>query len=330
MYPVPDQPAYGSFIASQVESLRKLGVETDVIFVDGRSSRVNYARSIRIVNQALERKRYDLIHAHYGLTGWVGRFQKRIPLIVSFCGDDLLGTPRRPRLYHSPTRPLPRTAMSLAIVAASHVLETMASGIIVKSDEMRRRLLLPASRRRAHVIPNGVDLDRMAITPRDVARAELGLDPQRRYVLFPHTAYNIRKRLDLAEATMAHLRTLRSDAELLVVYHQPPEKMPLYYSAANALLLTSEWEGSPNVVKEALACALSVVSVPTGDVAERLAGLDGCAMCPREPVALAEALHRIVDRPRSPALREAVRPLALSSVAARIVSVYDEVLSARR
>jgi glycosyltransferase involved in cell wall biosynthesis len=326
MYPVPDQPAYGSFVASQVESLRRLGVDTDVIFVDGRKTRVNYARSIRTVNDALKRKRYDLIHAHYGLTGWVGRFQTRLPLVVSFCGDDLLGTPRPRRLFHGTTRRLPRTAMSLAIVGASHLLEAIASGIIVKSEEMRNRLLLPASRRRAHVIPNGVDLDRMAIISRETARAELGLDPHRRYVLFPHTAYNIRKRLDLAEAAMTHLRTLRSDAELLVVYHQPPEKMPLYYGAANALLLTSEWEGSPNVVKEALACALPVVSVPTGDVAERLAGLEDCAMCPRDPVALGEALHRIVDRPRSQALRDAVSRLDLASVAERVVGVYDEVL----
>jgi glycosyltransferase involved in cell wall biosynthesis len=219
--------------------------------------------------------------------------------------------------------------MSLAIVGASHILEAMASGIIVKSEEMRRRLLLRNSRRRAHVSPNGVDLDRMAMMSREAARKELGLAADRRYVLFPHTAYNIRKRLDLAEATMAHLGKLRPDAELLVVYHQPPERMPVYYAAANALLLTSEWEGSPNVVKEALACALPVVSVPTGDVAERLAGLASCAMCPRDPAALAEALHRIVDLPQSSSLRESVRTLDLPAVAERVLAVYNEVLSSR-
>jgi glycosyltransferase involved in cell wall biosynthesis len=329
MYPVADQPAYGSFVASQVESLRQLGLETDVIFVDGRNSRLTYARSIETVRTALAKNRYDLIHAHYGLSGWVGRFQRNVPLVVSFCGDDLLGTPRKPLLFGGLNRRLPRTPMSLAIVGASHVLETLAQGIIVKSEEMRQRLL-PWSRERAHVIPNGVDLSRMRLIPQDAARRELGLSPHRRYVLFPHTAYNIRKRLDLAEAAIAQLGATRGDVELLAVYHQPPERMPLYYAAANALLLTSEWEGSPNVVKEALACALPVVSVPTGDVVERLAGRESCAVCPRDPIALAAALDRVIDLPRSEQLRDAVRGLDTASIAKRVLAVYEQVLTTAR
>ena len=95
LWPTEADPSYGSFVKAQMESLRPLGVEFDVLFINGRESKWNYLRGVRQVRRQLRAKRYDLIHAHFGLSGWVARWQLRVPVVVSFMGDDVLGRPTR-------------------------------------------------------------------------------------------------------------------------------------------------------------------------------------------------------------------------------------------
>ena len=95
LWPTKADPSYGSFVKAQMESLRPLGVEFDVLFINGRESKWNYLRGVRQVRSQLRAKRYDLIHAHFGLSGWVARWQFRVPVVVSFMGDDVLGRPTR-------------------------------------------------------------------------------------------------------------------------------------------------------------------------------------------------------------------------------------------
>ena len=97
LWPTEADPSYGSFVKAQMESLRPLGVEFDVLFINGRESKWNYLRGVRQVRRQLRAKRYDLIHAHFGLSGWVARWQSRVPVVVSFMGDDVLGRPTRQR-----------------------------------------------------------------------------------------------------------------------------------------------------------------------------------------------------------------------------------------
>src|SRR5271166_3479437 len=95
LWPTEADASYGSFVKAQMESLHPLGVEFDVLFINGRESRWNYLRGIPQVRRQLRAKRYDLIHAHFGLSGWMARWQSRVPLVVSFMGDDVLGRPDR-------------------------------------------------------------------------------------------------------------------------------------------------------------------------------------------------------------------------------------------
>ena len=95
MWPHEGDPSYGSFVQDQVESLRRLGVACDILFINGHASRWNYLRSIGELRRRVRAGRYDFIHAHFGLAGWVARMQFRVPLIVTFHGDDVLGRPVR-------------------------------------------------------------------------------------------------------------------------------------------------------------------------------------------------------------------------------------------
>lgn len=316
MYPTDSDPVYGIFVRTQMESIRELGVDVEVRFVDGRRRAWRYATAAAVWAGVASPARYDLVHAHYGLTGFVALLS-RCPLVVSFCGDDLLGTPDgRGGL----------TIKSRVVQRLSYVAARQANAIICKSEGMRLALPDEAESHRAHVIPNGVNTRLFRPAGRLAARRALGLNPDERLVLFPNTPSERRKRVDLAEAGVAALREMGYGARLWVITGVPPERMPLHYQAADCLLLTSDWEGSPNVVKEALCCDLPVVSVDVGDVVRWLDQVPGCPVVGRSAEGIAGGLRTALSTGRvdgEPVRKE----VALDVIAKRIVEVYREAIT---
>lgn len=319
MYPTSDDPSFGVFVASQMESVAALGHEVTIEFINGRAGSGAYGSAITGLRRLAGTGRFDLVHAHYGLTGFVAGFQP-LPLVVSFCGDDLLGTPDgRGGL----------TFRSRIIRGLSRNVARRAHEIICKSEGLRAALPRAVDRERAHVIPNGVDLRRFHPGDRATARAALGVAPEETLVLFPHTPGERRKRFDLAEAAVELLRRHGRPVRLWVVHGQPQDRMPAYYQAANCLLLTSDWEGSPNVVKEALCCNCPVVAVDAGDVGQWTALVPPSGVFPRQPEALAAGIRAVLDSPVQ-ADGEPVRSrLGLPVIAERIVETYHRALRAR-
>lgn len=320
MYPGADHPTYGIFVATQMQSIAGTGAHVHVEFIDGRRSAWAYARAITLVGRLARSGQFDLVHCHYGLSGFVAAFQP-LPLVVSFCGDDLLGTPNGRGGI---------TIKSRIAMRLSHVAARRADAIICKSDAMRRRLPRPADVARAVVIPNGVDTTRFSPGNRLKAREQLGLHAAEHLVLFPNTSTERRKRLDVACAAVARLEQSGTLARLLIVEGVPPARMPLYYQAADCLLLTSDWEGSPNVVKEALCCDLPVVSVDVGDVRQWLDQVSGNRLVDRDPGAIAVALRDLIrsgSRVDGAPIRAA---LGLSRIAGRVIDAYVEALARRR
>jgi glycosyltransferase involved in cell wall biosynthesis len=312
MYPTADDPTFGIFVATQMRSLATCGAEVHVAFIDGRRRRWAYAEAILRVRKLAASGKFDMVHAHYGLTGFVAAFQP-LPLVVSFCGDDLLGTPNGSGDI---------TFVSRVTTYLSQLAARRAAVIICKSEGMRARLHRTADRARALVIPNGVDTRLFTPGDRLKARARLGLDRNEHLVLFPNTPSERRKRLDIAEAAMVLLNRCLP-ARLLVVQNVVPEEMPYYYQAADCLLLTSDWEGSPNVVKEALCCDLPVVSVPVGDVERWIRIAPGCQLVDRDPTAIAEALEEVLQRAGRVEGRAVRDEVALEPIAARVLSAYS-------
>src|SRR5207248_1719796 len=181
----------------------------------------------------------------------------------------------------------------------------------------------------AHVIPSGLDLDQFRPIPREQARAQLGLPLDTRLVLFVGNPAVERKRYSLARQAVDILaRSL--PAELVVAWKVRHRDVPLWMSACDALVFTSMQEGSPNAVKEALACDLPVVSVPVGDVAQRIGGVPGCELCADEkPESIAAALERVLRRGVRAAGRAAVQDLDERRLAQQVIDVYRSVLEAR-
>lgn len=309
LWPYEGDPGYGSFVQAQMESLRPLGVEYDVLFINGRESTWNYARALPELRRRLRKQRYDLIHAHMGLSGWVARCQWRVPVVVSFLGNDVPGKVSRSGR---------KTLWGRVLEASSVLLARLVRSVIVKSEEMKRILGGAA----AQVIPNGVDLGLFRPLDRSEARRALGLDVRKRFVLFPYNPEEERKRYDLVVAAIVRARERIPDLEILVVRRVPQSRMPLYMNAADVMVMASMMEGSPNAVKEALAVNLPIVSVAVGDTPELIGSSPGNYLVPRDVEAIAGKVVEVVLAGKRSQGRERVERLSIEKVARQIFEVY--------
>lgn len=310
-YPTVEIPHWGTFIKSQVDSLIAEGVMVEVVHPRPGPMPLRYLSAIgRVFAQTLSR-RYDIVHGHYGLWCLAARMQWRVPVVASFLGSDLLGTPTTAGDAAS-------TNKSAFVVRISQWLSRHVDAAIVKSDEMRR--LTPSSR--VFVIPNGVDFTRFHPIPRAEARAALGWKPDGNYVLFGNNPRLPVKDFPLAQRAVERVRARGIPVELIAANGLPHDAMPTYMNASNALLLTSVHEGSPNVVKEAMACNVPVVATNVGDVAEVIGHTAGCHVCSRDPDDLAEAICQALRFDTPTTGRTDIAHLDHALVARQIIEAY--------
>ena len=301
MYPSAGDASFGSFVQEQVEDLRAVGVDVTVMAFDARHDTAVYARAVRAVRDAVRRNRVDLVHAHYGLTGAVALSQRRVPVIVTFHGSD--------------------AGLVRWQAAISWFVARGATPVFVNDDAARR-----LGRPRAAVICAGVDMKLFRPHDRAACRRALGWDEDGRHVLLPGRRTNTIKRADLFDATVDVARRFAGDIQAVSLEGYSRAEMARVMNAVDVTLMTSDDEGSPVTIKESLACATPVVSVPVADVSRLIAGLPGCAVAPREPNALAAEVLRALDAPRRPELRERVEAFSRPRVAQRTLALYRQVL----
>jgi teichuronic acid biosynthesis glycosyltransferase TuaC len=313
MWPSAQRPTRGIFVARQVGELTRAGAQLDVIQIRGDRSRWNYLRAaLRIVALNVGRPRWDVVHAHTGYCGVLACLQLRYPVVLTYhgCENTDLG------------RGLLRMRRSVERVAFRGVSGLVAATI--SQGRSGRHALPPRGRARNAVIPNGVDRRLFAPVPRAEARRTLGWPADRRVVLFTGDARLPIKRIALAEAAVRTAAARVPDIELVVTNHRAPSAMPLIMSAADALILTSITEGSPTVVKEAMACDLPVVSVDVGDVAEVTRGVRHSHVCDASADALAAALVQVLAPwPQRSDGRSRSVELSGDRIARRVLAVLD-------
>jgi glycosyltransferase involved in cell wall biosynthesis len=320
MYPTLQAPALGTFVEQQIKGLRQIGFDVEVIFVDRVQRGAGaYLRLRRQVGARIAHFQPHLIHVMYGgiMADIVTRAVNDRPTLVSFCGSDLLG-----ELLSGVLRKL----ISRYGILASHRAARRACGIIVKSKNLQDALPDGVDRSKVRIIPNGIDLERFKLLNQDRCRMRLGWSGNRFHVLFPTNTGDPRKRPDLAKAAVEAVNHSGVQAEMHQLQGVPHEDVPIWLNASDVVLLTSLHEGSPNIVKEALACNIPVVSVDVGDVRERIQGVEGCYLAVPEPGDLAAKLQLVHAGPRRVVSRIKMQELSLERVALQLTEFYGEVL----
>lgn len=316
MYPTVRHPAVGNFIRQQIVGLRRIGLEVEVLFINRvQGGMGSYFRLATEVQDRIERFQPDLVHVMYGgvLSERVTKVVKERPIVVSFCGSDLLGE------YLSGAL---RGVLSECGVFASCLAAWRADGVIVKSRNLESALPASVDRSKVRIIPNGISLERFKPIDQTDSQKKLGWKLNKFHVLFPANNGDLVKRPGLAQAAIEMANELGLSVEMHPLLGVPHEEVPLWLNASDVVLLTSSHEGSPNVIKEALACNVPVVSVDVGDVRERIDGIDGCHIALPDPCDLVAKLALVKSRGRRIAGRERIRCLSLENVSLSLNDFY--------
>ena len=289
----------------QVRALEERGIECTTVSVPGTTG-VNSSRSLvdylRFYPKVLKRSfgDYDLVHANFGLTAPFALAQTELPVVLSLWGSDLYGQ----------------------YGWVSERCANRADATIVMSERMARDL-----GQDCHVIPHGVDLARFEPGPQLEALDRVGWDPDAKHVLFPYSPDTEVKNYPRAERLVDAAREgVDAPVELQSIWGVPHEKVSVYMNAADCLLLTSHHEGSPNVVKEALACDLPIVSVDVGDVRERLRGVEP-SLVSDDDGELRTALASILFRDERSNGRQHAAEVSMTRMAERLHEIYRETAS---
>ncbi len=321
MYPTRQRPTLGVVVEQQVNGLRAIGLKVNVFLVNRAEKGMRaYFRMRKPLSAAVAEARPALLHIMYGgvMADRITRWHPKIPKVVTFLGSDLLGENLSGRW---------RKWVSRYGVHCSCRAARRAQGVVVVSEGLRRALPPPLDKKRVRVIPCGIDLDRFRPTDKVTCQRQLGWDEGVFHVLFTSNNGDPVKRPWLAAAAVEALRGAGVPAELHFPHGVPYADIPIWMNASDALIMTSAQEGSPTVVKEALACGVPVVSVDVGDVGERIEGVSGCHLSLPEPEALAAKLMLVRLANGRVRAQDQVQELSLQKIALRLERFYRDTLS---
>ena len=310
------------FIEEQVVALEARGVQIIRYGVTGHGI-MGYLRELPALRRLIRAERPDIVHAHYGLSGLLANLQRRVPVVTTYHGSDI----NKPSILR-----FSRIAMRLSayniFVSKRNVSIALSPNSLIASRLQNRYVLLPC----------GITISKPWSEMQTQLVEQLTLNQwvqvvwskDVKHVLFAGAFDNAVKDPQLAKAAMNELEKMGVKAELIELKGYNRDQVNALMYTCHALLMTSKTEGSPQVIKEAMACGCPIVSVDVGDVAERVSGVEGCYVVrTREPKDIAEALQRAIAFEGKTNGRERILEIGLSNeqVAKRLVDIYKQILS---
>ncbi|MFW9928794.1 MAG: glycosyltransferase family 4 protein [Candidatus Thorarchaeota archaeon] len=311
------KPFFQPFVNSQIKSLEKEGVEIGTFSVDASDSRMNYFRAARRIKELVIEEKYEILHAHYsycGLSAYLARAKK--PIVISLMGSDLIGARNRKGKI---------TLRGKLDNWISRYISTKVNHIIVKSRQMANLLdgKIPIS-----VIPNGVDLELFQPMQQSLVRKELGFEEEEFMVLFFGNPRDSNKNFVLAEKAVKNFKSTfkHSNVHLVNPYGISHDKVVKYLNACDVLILTSYYEGSPNVIKEAMACNLPIISTDVGDVKDIISNIDNCFITNHSTENISNKLEMIYNNRQRTNGRHKMQELSSEVIAEKIIKIYQSII----
>jgi teichuronic acid biosynthesis glycosyltransferase TuaC len=305
------------FIKEQGDSLGKEGVQVDYYPLVGKGL-AGYIKAGLKLRRFLKEKHYELIHAHFTYCGWAALIGagSRIPVVLSLMGSDANGT------YKGNNKVVPGSRIAAFL---TWLIQPFVKAIISKSPNIEQAVY---QKRKSYIIPNGVNLEKFKPVP--VAAAKRGLEgDSRKKILFLASTTKAGKNFPLVQAALQHVSN--KAIELICPYPVAHQDIPMYLNQAAVLVFPSFMEGSPNVIKEAMACNCPIVSTDVGDVKWVLGQTQGCYLATFEPKDFAAKIEQAISFQQTHGRtngRDRILELELDmeTIAHRVVSVYKCVL----
>ena len=285
------------FIQEQGDALSQLGVEIAYFPIEGKGL-CGYLKNKKRLLSKINEFMPDLIHAHYGLSGLLANLQRKIPVITTYHGSDI-----------NNTKILPLSRLNM-ILSVHNIFVSEKNRL--KSNQTRNQSLIPC----------GVDINLFKPQDKSKARKILDLNEDKIYILFAGAFANSVKNSALAKSAVS----LLNDVCLIELQGYSREEVALLINAVDVVLLTSFTEGSPQIIKEAMACNCPIVSVPVGDIENVISGTAGCFISTYKPTDIADKLKQALEYGKRTEGRERILSLGLDreAVAKQILSVYKQ------
>jgi teichuronic acid biosynthesis glycosyltransferase TuaC len=313
-WPTSQKPYRVPFLTRQIDLLRNRGLEFEIFHFEGRRNPFNYLKAFIKIQRKISSNKFDVIHAQWGQSALPVLFSE-IPLVVTFRGSDLYGITRTDGTY---------SVLGKILTYLSSLTSRKAKAIILVSAAMRK-LLPKISQTKVSIIPTGINLNLFRPLSMEECRIKLGLDLTKKFVLFGGDPERADKRFNLASESLVYVNQ-KYHVEFLIARNVEQTAMPLYINAANLILLTSKHEGSPNIIKEALACNKPIVTVNVGDVSERIGSIRGSRITDDSPISIAQAITGVLEEKEFYESRNSILELDENLITDKIIDIYNHIL----
>ena len=312
---------FAPFVEEQARALQWQGC--DVVFFGVQGKGIwGYLRCLPALRRAIKQHQPNLIHAHYGLSGLLANLQRRVPVVTTYHGSDI----NKPNILRFSKIAMRLSAHNIFVSQRNVTLALSPNSLITYRLKKRYTLL-----------PCGVNIPKpwSEMQTQWVEQLTLNqwvqekLNAGVKHVLFAGAFDNAVKDASLAKATINELANEGVKAELIELKGYNRDQVNALMYNCDTLLMTSKTEGSPQVIKEAMACGCPIVSVDVGDVAERVSGVEGCyVVSSREPAAIAEALQQALAFSGKTNGRRRIIEMGLSNeqVAQRLIAIYQSLV----
>lgn len=298
---VPDSSHY-TFVKQQGDALEKQGIQVFYYAVVGKGAK-GYLKALSGLKKAIREHDVDIVHAHYGLCGALAVMQRRVPVVITFHNGETL-------------------------TKKGKVLSSMASWFcayrIFVAQHIHDKLL--RTPRQYDILPCGIDVDNLPLIEKEEALSKMGLTKECPNILFGGSFSNLRKNYPLAKQAIDNLP---QQVNLIEMKGYNSQQVNLLYCACDMLLLPTKSEGSPQVVKEAMACNCPIVATRVADIPELLSGVGNCYVTGFDASEIADCIVKVLETGGRSNGRKKVISMGLDNVvvAKKLVAIYEHILS---